>query len=72
MTKPVTAAASLILMDRGLLSLGDAVDKFYPEFSLMRVGKNGEGVYIGKITVEILLTHTSGIGSGVVWLDTVN
>ncbi len=71
MTKPVTAAASLILIDRGLLSLEDAVDKFYPAFSVMKVGRGGKEYTDKKITVENLLTHTSGIGSGAVWLDTV-
>ena len=32
MTKPVTAVAALILVDKGLLSLEDHVDKYLPAF----------------------------------------
>ena len=32
MTKPITAVATMILVDRGILSLEDTVDSFYPEF----------------------------------------
>ena len=73
MTKPITAVTTMILVERGLLSLDDTVDRFYPSFSAMCV-KNAEGgLYKAKekITVENILTHTSGIGSGAVWNDTV-
>ena len=66
MTKPITAAVTLRLVEQGLLSLEDTVDRFYPEFSSMRVwhpdGK--EEPTEQKITVKNLLTHSSGIGSG--------
>lgn len=52
MTKPVTAVAVLVLMDRGLVGLHDPVEKFLPGFK-------GSG-----ITVFHLLTHSSGLGSG--------
>ena len=51
MTKPVTAVAVLVLMDRGLVGLHDPVEKFLPGFK-------GSG-----ITVFHLLTHSSGLGS---------
>ncbi len=65
MTKPITAVAAMILVDRGLLSLEDSVARFYPSFSRMRVYESDAEVK--EITVKHLLTHTSGIGSGEVW-----
>jgi len=53
LTKPVATATSImILVDRGLLRLDDAVALFIPEF-----GKNGKE----SITIRQLLTHTSGL-----------
>ena len=69
MTKPISAVAAMILVDRGLLSLSDTVDKYYPEFSKMRVFGTDETV--DSITVEQLLTHTSGIGSGDAWAESL-
>ncbi|MBO5066273.1 MAG: serine hydrolase [Clostridia bacterium] len=70
MTKPVTAMAALILVDRGLLSLSDKVSEYLPEFRDVRITKITESkslIDLGKaqndITVCNLLTHTSGIGS---------
>ena len=48
-TKQFTAAAVMMLLERGKLSLTDDIAKFFPAYK----GK--------KITVENLLTHTSGI-----------
>ncbi|MBR3680445.1 MAG: beta-lactamase family protein [Clostridia bacterium] len=68
MTKPITAVATLILAERGLLSLSDTVDKFYPAFRNLSLYEKGEIIDIsGKITIENILTHTSGIGSGAAW-----
>ncbi len=70
MTKPVTAVATLILVERGLLSLSDKVSEFLPEFKNIHITKitdTNELVDVGKakneITICNLLTHTSGIGS---------
>src|SRR5262245_16928560 len=49
-SKPFTAAAILILEQRGLLRVSDPVSRFLPDFP------NGQ-----KITLQHLLTHTSGI-----------
>ena len=49
-SKPFTAAAILILEQRGRLRVSDPVARFLPDFP------NGQ-----KITLEHLLTHTSGI-----------
>lgn len=70
MTKPITAVAALILIDRGLLSLDDEVEKYLPEFGDMQVITEvvGDDVKTApspvKPTVKHLLSHSSGIGSG--------
>lgn len=73
MTKPITGVAAMILVDRGLLSLDDTIDKFIPAFSSPYIlDENGEKIYVDqKITVKHLLTHTSGIGSGSQWKKSV-
>ena len=69
MTKPITAAAILILIERGVLSLDDKVSEFLPEFRdihITQVTQNGLtdlGKAQNEITVCNLLTHTSGIGT---------
>ncbi len=51
-TKPMTAAAVMTLVDAGALSLDDHVTKFFPEFT----GGGRE-----EITIRHLLTHTGGL-----------
>ena len=69
MTKPVTAVAALILIDRGLITLSDPVSKFLPEWNNVPIIdlKDGKQTVLGlpqkPPTVMNLLTHTSGIGS---------
>lgn len=65
MTKPITAAAVMILVDDGIVRLDDAVNEYIPELADL-------GVYIGQdgdvvrttparpITINNLLTHTAG------------
>lgn len=66
MTKPITAVAMLILMERGLISPDTPVKEILPMFSDIEI-VTPEGVTTGKsltdVTVKHLLTHTSGIGS---------
>ena len=70
MTKPITAVAALILSDRGLLDLEAPIEKYLPEFSELFVVEDGKKVIVSeKISVNHILTHTSGIGSGDVWND---
>ena len=70
MSKPITAVAALILVDRGLLSLDDPIAKFLPEFSKLFIGKIENDEVVEEIevktavTIKELLTHSSGIGSG--------
>lgn len=66
MTKPVTAVAVLLLVEDGLLSLDDPVDRYLPEFANPRVYVSGSGADMvtrpadGPIRIRHLLTHTAG------------
>lgn len=51
-TKPVTVAALMLLVERGQVSLVDPVQKYLPEF---------QGVGRDKVRVQDLLTHTAGL-----------
>lgn len=69
MTKPITATAVLICIEKGLLRLNDKVRDFITGFDDLHVTeKNGDEWMKGEksddITVFQLLTHSSGIGCG--------
>jgi uncharacterized protein YbbC (DUF1343 family) len=52
LTKPIATATSImILLERGNLRLNDQIEKFIPEL---------RGKESGKVTIQQLLTHTSG------------
>jgi CubicO group peptidase (beta-lactamase class C family) len=51
-TKPVTACALMLLVERGAVALGDPVGRYLPGF------RGGEK---DKVVVRDLLTHTSGL-----------
>jgi CubicO group peptidase (beta-lactamase class C family) len=51
-SKPVTAAAVMLLVERGLVVLSQPVQRYLPEF---------QSLGAEKITVRHLLTHTSGL-----------
>ncbi|HEY1206057.1 MAG: serine hydrolase domain-containing protein [Bryobacteraceae bacterium] len=74
MTKPVTSVAVLMLVEEGKIRLSDPVAKFLPEFKGSKVSivkeNGGAGLpdyYVipaeRDITVQDLLTHTSGLVS---------
>lgn len=70
MTKPITAFAAVMEMDRGHLDLFDPVEKYLPKYGELHLGKldeNGEVVITDKVKTKIrlihLLTHSSGIGA---------
>jgi len=66
MTKPITAVAALILVDRGLLSLDDTVDKYIPDYKNVPIIDPAENKYAAPEnlpTIRNILSHTSGIGS---------
>ena len=56
-TKPVTVAAAMTLVDAGKLGLDDSVEKYLPEF---REQTDTNGVH-HSITVRQLMSHTSGL-----------
>jgi len=67
MTKPVTVVATLILYEEGKFLLTDPVSRYLPEFADMQVyideqdGKPRTRPAQRPITIEQLLTHTSGL-----------
>ena len=70
MTKPIVAAAALMLFEEGRFQLTDPISKWLPEFKEMKVLQPGvAGAYTTApartpITIRHLLTHTSGLQSG--------
>ena len=66
MTKPVTAIASLIAVERGWFSLDDPITDYFPRFSELYVGRQeGEEIIPDHKPYKIpkvynFLTHTSG------------
>lgn len=72
MSKPVTAAAVMMLWEQGLFNLDDPIAKYIPEFKDMKVlvmDKSEEKGYRldpakKPITIRQLLTHTSGLSYG--------
>jgi CubicO group peptidase (beta-lactamase class C family) len=60
MTKPLTAVSILMLQDEGKLKVSDPVEKFIPEFAALKT-PTGRPAHI---TIEQILTHTSGLGEG--------
>ena len=63
MSKPITAAAVLMLAERGKLDLWDDVSKYIPEFSNVQVVQEDGTLTAANrgITIWNLLTMTSGI-----------
>lgn len=67
MSKPVTTAVAMILMERGVLRLEDPITKWAPEFAAMRVLRRPDSplqdTYSAPrvITIEDLMTHRSGL-----------
>ncbi len=77
MSKPVTGVAILMLMEEGKVRLNDPVSRFLPEFKGMKVAtitnpQAGAQETVEfttdaakrEITIQDLLTHVSGLGSG--------
>lgn len=65
MTKPITAAAVMILVDDGVVRLEDAVTDYVPELAELGVylGRDGDVVQstpARPINIKHLLTHTAG------------
>ena len=72
MTKPVTSAAIMLLVDEGKLKLDDDVAKYLPKWKdplVISKFNEADASYETRpakrpITIRHLLTHTSGIGYG--------
>ena len=66
MTKPLTSVAVMILVEEGAVALDDPVSKFIPAFADATVlADGGDRVAPARpMTVEHLLTHTSGLTYG--------
>jgi CubicO group peptidase (beta-lactamase class C family) len=70
MSKPVTVAAALRLLEKGKLRLEDPISRWAPEFADMRVLKRPDGPLEETspapraITIEDLMTHRSGLTYG--------
>jgi CubicO group peptidase (beta-lactamase class C family) len=71
MTKPITIAAAMMLVEEGRLSLGDPISKYLPQFAHMQVGIEVKDPATGRaslrlvpsereIRIEDLMRHTSG------------
>ena len=73
MTKPVTAIAALILVENGLLSLDDTVDKYLPAFKDIKIidATNNKTTPANLPTIRQLLNHTSGIACDATKLATM-
>ncbi len=66
MTKPITAIAVLILVERGLLSLDDCASKYFPKIKDIHItdsNRNSLGAPKKLPTIRNLLSHCAGIGS---------
>ncbi|GAB2483706.1 serine hydrolase domain-containing protein [Algoriphagus taiwanensis] len=73
-TKAITSTAVMILWEEGRFRLDDPISKYIPEFKNPQILQNfryGDTTYTTKpstkeITIRHLLTHTSGLGYGVI------
>ena len=76
-TKAVTATAVMMLWEEGKFQLDDPVSKYIPEFKntqVLNTFRYSDTTWTGvpvksEITVRHLLTHTSGIGYGMIDSD---
>lgn len=72
MTKPVTGIAAMILIEDGKLKLDQPIADILPAFTKMKVQNTPDGSLTDVrdattlITVRHLLTHTAGLGYGIV------
>ena len=70
MARPITSLAAMILWEEDKLELDDPITKYLPKFESQRVFIDAAApdmtqtkVRTGDITVQHLLTHSSGLGS---------
>ena len=73
-TKAITATAVMMLWEEGKFQLDDKISEYIPEFQeaqILDTFKDADSTYTTKpaenqITIRDLLTHTSGIGYGMI------
>lgn len=62
MTKPVTSAAVMLLMERGVIDLLDPVSKYIPTFGDIKVASSeGDVAAVRQVTIKDCLSMTSGL-----------
>ncbi len=63
MSKPITGAAVMTLVDEGRIGLDDPIKAYLPEFADMTVRRQDGGLEPSKrdISIRHLMTHTSGL-----------
>jgi CubicO group peptidase (beta-lactamase class C family) len=71
MTKPITGIAAMILVSEGKMKLDQPIADFIPEFAKMQVLTDPDNSLASApaknpITVRHLLTHTAGLGYGII------
>ena len=74
MTKPITGMATMMLIDEGKLALDQPLYEIIPAFKTVKVQKVYDGPItednlepaLHPITIRQLITHTSGLGYGIV------
>ena len=72
MTKPITGMAAMMLIDDGKLGLDQPIAEILPAYANMQVQKTYDGSITDTvpaerpITVRNLMTHTAGLGYGIV------
>ena len=71
MTKPITGCAFMQLCEKGMIDLDTPISRFIPEFADVQVSTKTENGKIQQtekikyaITPRMILSHSSGIGSG--------
>src|SRR5262245_39884122 len=78
MTKPVIAVAVMRLIEQGKMKLDDPLTKYIPSFATAKVYAGGGAATptvkdpARPITIEHLLTHTSGLSYGFFGLNAVD
>ena len=61
-TKPITAAAGMQLVERGVISLDDPVAAYLPEYANAFILENGSKVTVGReMTIRHLFTMSAGL-----------
>jgi len=71
MTKPITIAVIMSLVEEGKISLDDPVSKYIPQLANMQVASLGEdgqpklSPQAAPMTVEDLMLHRAGMGYGI-------